>query len=164
MLRARQIIPPLSLHTPVGSTVRAWDFKQKKNLVIAFLDLDCAPCEEFFRALAARAAELRKKEAVALVAFLSPPPERLTHSLVEEIIAGADISGRGARAYLGEDAFASRGLARTGVFVADRYGELIAQWVSPGHKFPQIEEILSWLDHIGIACDECSIPQWPVDA
>jgi AhpC/TSA family len=164
MLRTRQIIPALNLHTPDGRTVRAWDFKQKKNLVIVFLDLECAPCEEFFRALAARAGELREKEAVALGAFLSPLPERLSHSLPEEIIAGADISGRGASAYLGDDAFASRGLARTGVFVVDRYGELFAQWVSPGHKFPTPEEILSWLDHIGMACDECSVPQWPADA
>ncbi|HYL47384.1 MAG TPA: hypothetical protein VEU52_10185 [Candidatus Limnocylindrales bacterium] len=164
MLRTRQIIPPLNLHTPDGRTVRAWDFKQKKNLVIAFLDLDCAPCEEFFRVLAARAADLREKEAVALSAFLSPPPERLAHALPEAIIAGADVSGRGASAYLGDDAFANRGLARTGVFVADRYGELFAQWVSPSHKFPPMGEIFSWLDYIEMACDECSVPQWPADA
>lgn len=164
MLRTRQIIPPLNLHTTDGRTVRAWDFKQKKNLVVAFLDLECAPCEEFFRGLAARAADLREKEAVALAAFLSPPPERLVHALPQEIIAGADLSGRGVRAYLGEDAFASRGLARTGVFVADRYGELFAQWISASHKFRPMDEIFSWLDHIGMACDECSVPQWPTDA
>jgi hypothetical protein len=164
MLRTRHIIPPLNLHMRDGRTVRAWDYKHKKNLVIAFLDLDCAPCEEFFRDLAARAATLREKEAVALAAFLSPLPERLAHSLPEEIIAGPDVSGRGARAYLGEDAFASRGLARTGVFVADRYGELFAQWVSPGHRFPPMEEIFSWLDHVEMACEECSVPQWPADA
>jgi len=164
MLGTRQIIPPLNLHTPDGRTVRAWDFKQKKNLVVAFLDLDCAPCEEFFRALAARAGDLREKEAVVLVAFLSPPPERLAHSLPEGIIAGADVSGRGARAYLGEDAFASRGLARKGIFVADRYGEIFAQWVSGGHKFPAMAEIFGSLDHIGMACDEGSVPQLPSDA
>jgi hypothetical protein len=164
MLRPRQIIPPLNLHVPDGRAVRAWDFKQKKNLVIAFLDLDCAPCEEFFRALAARAPELREEEAVVLAAFLSPPPERLLHGLPEEIIAGADVPGRGARAYLGDDAFASRGLARTGVFVADRYGELFAQWVFAGHKFPAMAEIFSWLGQIGMACEECGAPQWPADA
>jgi hypothetical protein len=164
MLRTRQIIPPLNLHTPDGRTVRAWDFKQKKNLVIAFLDLDCAPCEEFFRAVAARATELREREAVALSAFLSPPPERLSHSLPEEIIAGADVSGRGGHAYLGEDAFATRGFARIGVFVADRYGELFEQWVSAAHKFPPMGEIFRWLDYIEMACDECSVPQWPADA
>jgi hypothetical protein len=164
MLRTRQLIPPLNLHTPDGRTVRAWDFKQKKNLVIAFLDLECAPCEEFFRALAVRAAELREKEAVALIAFLSPLPERLSNSLPEETIAGADISGRGARAYLGDDAFASRGLAHTGAFVADRYGELFAQWISGAHKFPPMEEVFSWVEYLGMACDECSVPEWPADA
>jgi AhpC/TSA family len=163
VLRERQVVPPLNLHTPDGRTVRSWDFKQKKNLVIAFLDLDCAPCEEFFRALAVRAADLRERQGVALIAFLSPPPERLVHALAAEMIAGDDVSGRGARAYLGGDAFASRGLARTGVFVTDRYGELFAQWVSPGDKFPPLDEIFKVLDHIEMACDECSAAQWPMD-
>ena len=76
MLRNRQLVPPLTIHTPDGRTVRAWDYKQKKNLVIAFLDTDCAPCEEFLRALVASAAALREKEAVALIVFLEQPARR----------------------------------------------------------------------------------------
>jgi hypothetical protein len=34
MLRTRQLIPPLTIQTPDGRTVRAWDFKQKRNLVL----------------------------------------------------------------------------------------------------------------------------------
>src|SRR3984893_10353687 len=103
-LRACQLIPPLSLHTPDGRTIRAWDFKQKKNLVIAFLDADCALCAEFLRQLAVRAADLREKEAIALAVFLAPPPATLTDFLPKEVIAGWDMPGHGARAYLGEDA------------------------------------------------------------
>ena len=47
MLRTGRLIPPLTLRTPDGRVVRAWDFEQKKNLVIAFLDAECAPCEDF---------------------------------------------------------------------------------------------------------------------
>jgi hypothetical protein len=163
MLRTRHLIPPLSLHVPDGHTIRAWDFKQKKNMVIAFLDADCTLCADFLPLLAARAADLREKETVALAAFLVPPPAALSDSLPKEIIAGCDMSGSGARAYLGDDAFSAHGLVRRGVFVADRYGELFAQWPLAAHKFPALEEIFSSLYQIEMACEECSPPLWTVE-
>lgn len=163
MLRNRQLVPPLTIHTPDGRTVHAWDYKQKKNLVIMFLDTDCGPCEEFLRALVASAAALREKEAVALVVFLDQPARRLTDSLPPGIIVGSDMPGNSARAFLGEDAFASRGFVRGGVFVTDRYGELFAQWTVERHKFAAIAEILSALDHVEMACDECSTPLWAAE-
>jgi AhpC/TSA family len=163
VLRNRQLVPPLTIHTPYGRSVRAWDYKQKKNLVIAFLDTDCAPCEEFLGALVASADALREKEAVALVVSLDQPARRVTDSLPSGIIVGADIPGNSSRAFLGEDAFASRGFVRGGVFVTDRYGELFAQWVIERHKFPAMAEILASLDHVEMACDECSAPLWTSD-
>jgi peroxiredoxin len=158
MLRTRQLIPPLSIHTPDGRTARAWDYKQKKNLVIAFLDVDCAPCTEFFRRLAARAAELREKEAVALVVFLEQPSRQITDSLPAEIIVGSDMPGRASREFLGDDAFSARGFVRGGVFVTDRYGELSALWPIERHKFPEIDEIMRALDYVQMACDACATP------
>jgi hypothetical protein len=164
MLRTRQLIPPLSVHAPDGRSIRAWNFKQKKNLVIAFLDADCTLCADFLRQLAAHAADLREKETVALAVFLTPPPAVLTDSLPREIVAGCDMSGYGARAYLGDDAFSWRGLVRRGVFVADRYGELFAQWPITAHKFPALEEIISSLNQIEMACEECNTPAWPAES
>ena len=164
MLRTRQLIPPLTLHTSDGRNVHAWDFKQKKNLVVVFLDAGCALCEEFLRGLAAQAGRLRASEAVVLTVFLEPPAPGFFDSHPAEIIVGADMSGRGVRAFLGDDALSSRGLGRRGVFVADRYGELFAQWVLRDHEFPAIDEIFTWVEHAGIACDDCATPIWPVDA
>ncbi|MGA8222279.1 MAG: hypothetical protein WB780_11545 [Candidatus Acidiferrales bacterium] len=164
MLPTRQLIPPLSLHTPDGGTIRAGDYKQKKNLAIAFLDADCRLCEDFLRRLATRGAELREKQAVALIAFLAPPSRAITDSLPKEIIVGCDMPGDGARAFLGGDAFAARGLVRGGVFVADRYGELFAQWSLAGHTFPAVEEILGALDQIELSCEGCEVPAAPPDA
>lgn len=163
MLGKGQLIPPLTIHTPDGRTVRAWDYKQKKNLVISFLDTDCAPCEDFLRALVASAVALREKEAIALIVFLEQPARRVTDSLPPGIIVGADMPGNSARAFLGEDAFASRGFVRGGVFVTDRYGELFAQWAIERHKFPAIAEIFVALDHVEMACDECSTPLWTAE-
>ena len=163
MLRKGQLIPPLSIHTPGGRTVRAWDYKQKKNLVIAFLDANCAPCEEFLRTLASSSAVLHESESIALIVFIEPPSRCLTDSLPTEIIVGSDIPGRSARAFLGDDAFAAPGFLRGAIFVTDRYGELSAQWPIERHKFPPLAEILIALDYVQMACDSCSVPTWPAD-
>lgn len=152
MLQIRQLIPPLTLHVSDGRTVHAWDFKQKKNLVIAFLDVDCDRCEEFLRRLKESAGDLRANESVALVVFLEAPSRAVADELPPEIIAGSDVSGRAVRAFWGEDALSSRGLGRCGVFVADRYGELAARWIAKGHEFPTIGEILACLSYLETIC------------
>ncbi len=107
---------------------------------------------------------MQEKDAVALVVFLEQPARRGDpDSLPSGIIVGADMPGNSARAFLGEDAFASRGFVRGGVFVTDRYGELFAQWTIDRHKFPAITEILVALDHVEMACDECSNPLWTAE-
>jgi|SRR5215469_4649929 len=163
MLRARELIPPLTIQTPEGRTVRAWDFKQKKNLVIAFLDAGCEVCEEFLRALAQRSDDLGEKEAVVLAAFLEPVRFGLADGMPPEIILGADVSGRSIQRFLGDGAIASRSRGGRGVFVADRWGELSACWIAQQHEFPSLGEILANLEHIRIACEECFMPEWPIE-
>src|SRR5271170_6500577 len=135
MLPVIQIIPPLTLHATDGRTIHAWDFKQKKNLVIAFLDVDCGRCDEFLKRLKECSSDLRTNESVALVAYLQAPLRAVADGLPPEIIVGSDVPGRAARAFLGEDALSSSGLGRRGVFVTDRYGELAAQWIAKDHEF-----------------------------
>jgi peroxiredoxin len=152
VLHTKQIIPPLTMHVSDGRTIHAWDFKQRKNLVIAFLDVDCVPCEGFLRRLVESAGELRAKESVALAVFLEVPSRATAEGLPPEIIAGSDVTGRAVRAFLGDDALAPRGLGRRGVFVTDRYGELSAQWIVPAHEFPAIGEIFACLSHLETIC------------
>lgn len=160
MLPLRQLIPPLSIHSPNGRTLRAWDFKQKNSLVIAFLDSGCNSCADFMQRLAAHAPELREKNAVALAAFLDSPPPILYEALPKGILCGADFSGKGARAFLGSDALSTTGLRLRGVFVTDRYGELFSEWILPAHEFPPVGDIFSSLAQIEIACEECTHPAW----
>jgi hypothetical protein len=153
MLLPRQMIPPITAHTAAGRTVRAWDFKQKKNLIIAFLDAGCPATETFLRQLAGQAARLAELESQALVIFSELPPAALAEISPPEIILAADMSGRAARAYLGNEAHSCGGAATWGIFVADRYGELYAQWAGGATVgLPAVEEILSWLLRIEIAC------------
>lgn len=163
MLHTRQLIPPLTIRTPDGHAVRAWDFKQKKNLVIAFLDAGCDVCEGFLKTLAQRSSDLKEKEAVVLAVFLEPTPIGLTHGMPPEIILGSDVSGRSIRRFLGDGAIAPRSREGRGVFVTDRYGELSALWIVQQHEFPAVSEIFASLERISIACEECFMPHWPAD-
>ncbi len=164
MPKTRQLIPPLTARTPAGQTVRAWDYKQKKNLVVAFLHGGCRGCQEFVEKLAARAAELTERDALALVVF-SEPAALSGESLPRQIIVAADMSGRSQRAYLGADAFGPAGQERVGVFVADRYGELYAQWVARGEEgLPGVGEVLEWLGQSQVACEECGVSHWPEES
>ncbi len=153
------------MRTPAGRTVQAWDYKQKKNLVIAFLHTESASCDEFLRRLISRAADLREREAVALVVYSEAPPMALAESLPPEIIVGADVSGRSLRAYVGDGTASAASPGTLGVFVTDRYGELYSQWLVGRHcQFPGVGEVLGWLGQIEVACEECGVSHWPAES
>jgi len=164
MLQLRQLIPPLTLHATNGRIVRAWDFKQKKNLVIAFLHPECPRCEEFLRQLSASALLWKENEAVVLAAVLAQPSRALADSSHESVIVGVDPSGRAAIAYLGKDALAPTGLTHLGIFQTDRYGELAASWiVTSDHNFPNVADIAASLVLTEMSCDACTTPIWPIE-
>jgi hypothetical protein len=151
-LLLRQLIPPVTGRTAEGAIVRAWDYKQKRNLVILFLHADCARCNEWLAQLAARAGELIEREAVGLVIYAETPP-RAAEILPAPLIAAADVTGHSQRAFLERDAFSSAGLDRVGVFVTDRYGELYGKWIGrDAGELPAAGEILSTLWQIQVAC------------
>jgi len=160
MLTLRQLIPPLTARTATGNVVRAWDYKQKKSLLIAFLHGDCPHCQSFAARLASRAAELLELDSVALVIFLEAP--RAGIASAPPVIVATETTGRAAQEYLGTDAFGPLGLARVGLFVADRYGELFAQWEArDADGLPALAEAFKWLAHTQMVCEECSTPHWP---
>ena len=163
MLRKGTLIPPLTIRNSHGPLVSAWDYKQKRNLIIAFLDEGCSTCERFVKSLIAYAEDFRQREAVALLVFPQEPGSAECSALPAEIIAGTDVDGSGIQRYLGENALSTRGQVRKGIFITDRYGELYDLWWIEGHGFPTIEQILSSLDAIELICDECGAPYEPLD-
>jgi hypothetical protein len=97
-------------------------------MVIGFLDAECPLCEAFVRALGGHSAELREKEATALLAFPAGSSLRTNAPLPAEIIVGSDIGNQSILRFFGEDALSPHGLARRAVFVTDRYGEIAGRW------------------------------------
>lgn len=163
-LRLRYQIPALTLRTFDGRDVSAWDFKQKRNRVIAVLRADSPASWEFLNALIAHANDWKEKETVGLVVFQEVPLRGLPTALPPEVIAGTDASGHSIARYLGEQALDEEGLHCQGVFVADRYGELYAKWiVEDDGELPRVSDILKALEQIEIACEECQPTTWALD-
>jgi AhpC/TSA family len=151
-LLLRQVIPPVTARTAEGRIVRAWDYKQKRPLVIAFLHSDCPHCAAWLEQLAASAVEIAEREAVALVIYAEPPPRKAAE-LGPLLIAASDATGHSNRAFLGREAFGPAGLDRVGAFVTDRYGELFGQWIArDAVDLPARNEILDTLSVIQIIC------------
>lgn len=160
----REQIPALTLRTPDGRTVSAWDFKQKRNRVIALLRADSPGTWEFVNQIVAHAEDWKQKDAVGLVVFSKPPARGMPANLPPEVIAGTDASGRSIARYLGTEALGPGGQVRQGVFVADRYGELYAQWiVEKDGELPRMSAILKALEQVEIACEECQVSVWPIE-
>ena len=163
MLKLRQLIPPLTARAADGRVVQAWDYKQKHSLAILFLHAGCRRCVDFLERLCEAAAELKEREAVALMIFSETPA--VGGNLPAQIVVAADVSGKSQRAFLGEDAFGPAGQALVGAFVTDRYGELRAQWSGPQEDaLPPAGEILEALNQIQKACEECFPPEWKLES
>jgi hypothetical protein len=166
MLKVRQMIPPVTARAADGRVVQAWDYKQKRSLLIAFLHAECAECEAFFTRVLREAPRLAELEATALVVLPATSPARLAEGLPPQVVLAADVSGRSQRAFLGKEACEARPHLRTGgvgVFVADRYGELAAQWCGGHESLPGMPDALGWLHQVQIACEECGPAHWPVE-
>ena len=114
MLKLRQIIPPLTARAADGRAVQAWDFKQKHSLAIVFLHAGCRPCADYLERMRENAAELKEREAVALVIFSETQSSH--ENFPAQIVVAADVSGKSQRAFLGEDAFGPAGQELLGVF------------------------------------------------
>ena len=151
-LLLRQLIPPVTARTAEGAIVRAWDYKQKRNLVIVFPHADCAHCHGWLEQLAARAADLTERKTVVLVIY-AEGPARAAEILTPPVIVAADVTGHSQRGFLGPEAFGSAGLDRVGAFVTDRYGELYGQWIGrDAAELPPPGEILGMLSVIEMIC------------
>jgi len=108
----------LTARTADGDTVRAWDYKQKKSLLIAFLHADCPLCQAFATRLASRNAEFVERDSAALLVSLGPP--RWGVQKMPQVVVASNTNGRAAQDYLGQTSSGRWGLARVGLFITDR--------------------------------------------
>ncbi len=156
MPKVREPIPPLTARTSDGRVLRAWDYRQKKNLVIAFLHTGCRRCEAYRQMFVAQASELTDQQAAVLIILLETPSYLPSGNLPPQVIVATDTSGRSHTAFLGPEALGSSGQQLLGVFVVDRYGELCAQWILRDEDaLPGAALVLEGLRQIQAAAEEC---------
>lgn len=148
-LKPRTMIPVFQLMSAEGKPVNIWDYKGRRNMVLAFLpQADCAECLDFLQSVSRMYHRYHEENAVLLAIVrgdvgsatglydrLHPP----FPILYDEI---GEVTGR----------YTDRLPA---VFVADKFGELYSEWViGPAGFFPTQKEILDVVELINLECPE----------
>lgn len=149
-LTVGELMPPFTLPSTRGGNVSLWDFKELRNLVLVFLPGgDCAECEEFIHSLLDHAASYEEEWSAVLVVVRDT--EWHANALLEKLHPSLPILydkiGGVIETYTN---------CLPAVFVADRFGELLSQWiVGPGGLFPSQKEILDVVELANLECPEC---------
>jgi peroxiredoxin len=155
-LSAGQIVPSFTLPSTTGGEVGVRDFRQRRNLVILYMNLGgCDGCLDLLREFADNYHTYRDLETEILVV--------LPYSLAEikSRLEGVDVpfpvlsdeGGRVAQQYLGH----SPGGGPLGaLFLTDRYGDLrVEMRAEEVEEMPDQRAIVDWLSLLETECPEC---------
>lgn len=151
------LIPSFQLQAINRSTaVSPWYYKQRYNLVIfLFHDATCNACRELLISLSGHYQTYRALEAEILAISTCQQSDSIEHlqTFVDHHTIPFpvlwDQQGQVSEVYLK----ARIALARVGVFVCDRFGELYMQSVAnEADKLPDEPEIRSWVEFIDMRC------------
>ncbi|RMG51651.1 MAG: hypothetical protein D6723_10205 [Acidobacteria bacterium] len=164
-LRVGQLIPAFRLPAVNRPALLGpWDYKQRRNLVLFFFHGGrCSSCCRRLAEVVARYAEFRELEAEVLA--ISPEPVEALNRLAEELAPPfpllADARSEAFHRYVH---WTRSEALPTAVFIADRWGELVAHMIAPeADRLPSEREIRAWLQFIEIQCPECHLPEWPME-
>ena len=154
-LEMDRVVPGFALPSLDGKQVGPGDYKQKANLVIAYLDLDrCGACKDFLRSLSDNY-HLYRADETEILAVCPQPVDELRGQvgavgLPFPVLSDEKGAVRGIY-FSGEP-----GQPVAGVFITDRYGALRNQMISQNSgDIPAQQDILDWLDLIEMECPEC---------
>jgi peroxiredoxin len=149
ILRRGQVVPTFTLPDTDGAPVRRTAYRDKKNLVLAFLpDAEDDGARAYLRALAQGYESFRAETGEALAILRG---DRATIAAARSELALPfpllhDADGAATARFLPP-------AARAGVFVTDRYGELyFAAPAADTASLPPITEIQAWLEAIDRQC------------
>lgn len=110
---------------------------------------DCGPCAEYARRLIDSAARFQEWDARLLLVRPGPVGPAAPGSEASGIVYLADPENE-----------IARGAAT--VVVADEWGEVYQAWdAADGHELPGVDELVEWLQFVGIQCPECEGAEGP---
>jgi peroxiredoxin len=149
ILRRGQVVPTFTLPDTAGTSVRRTAYRDKKNLVLAFLpDAEDDGARAYLRALAQGYAALRAEtgEVLAILRGDRAAVADARRELALPFPLLHDADGAVTARFLPPKASA-------GVFVTDRYGELyFAEPTASTAALPPVAELQSWLEAIDRQC------------
>lgn len=145
------------LRSTAGAEVRLSDYRGRSNLILIFGALS-AQCSVLIGDVAAQYQRLREEQAEVL--FIIPAPIEKDEQPIQLPFPVLVDSGR--------QLYAEYGLQLnsdpiSGIFIADRFGELAASYVGPETANATCASILKWLEFINSQCPECEPPEWPLE-
>lgn len=149
------MMPDIRLESPDGPPVRISDFRQRRIVVLVFLDgADEATRARILPPLAARHAEFRREDTEILAVLQGDAAEarRLRESLALPfpVLSDADREAHRSTGVLPQE-------SRSGpsALVVDRYGQVFFARRSGGRRaFPSPDELLEWVRYIENQCPE----------
>ncbi len=148
-----RLIPGFCLNSIGGGRVSPWDFKGRKNLVIAFFGLQTGSSTELLTELKHSYPLLREEETEVLAIGRGSEDELARRMLGLGLPYAVLADPKG----LTHDLYVTTGPA---VFVADRFGELLMRLDPSGSLGSQLDTVLSRLALIEMQCPECGVPTW----
>ncbi|HET9220966.1 MAG TPA: redoxin domain-containing protein [Roseiflexaceae bacterium] len=149
ILRRGEVVPTFTLPDTAGAPVRRTAYRDKKNLVLAFLpDAEDDGARAYLRTLAQGYAALRAEtgEVLAILRSDRAAVADAQRELALPFPLLHDADGAITARFLPP-------MARAGIFVTDRYGELYFAAPTAGTAtLPPIAEIQAWLEAIDRQC------------
>lgn len=147
-------LPSFTLLSATGDTVRSWNYRGRRNLVVWFAG--ASPDPAAVREAAERRPEVQAEDGELLIVVQAAPAA--ARALRER--AGAD-----ALLLADEDGAYQReaGVVTPTLFVTDRSRQIY--WRAPADGCPPMTDAISWLAYLNILEPECGtcVPAWPPD-
>jgi peroxiredoxin len=152
-VRRGTILPDFELFTQHRSKpVSLWDYKQKRNVVLAVLHTGCANCSEYVKMLQQSERLIASSNAVTLVVLAVSLEELPAAHAAQQTLVLADPEDT-LRANLAIQP------GEVGLFIADQWGEVyFAHVAADAGQLPGAQAIHEWLTLIEIQCPECFPP------
>src|SRR5690348_17596004 len=144
------------LKSTEGREIRLSDYRGRSNLVLIF-SATSGECVPLIGELASHDRAIHEQQVQVLLIVYRD--EELNRPLQLPFPILMDLN---------QLVYADYGLNKTGdpvpgIFIADRFGELVASYVAADTASATFASTLKWLEFINSQCPECEPPEWPLE-
>ena len=152
-IRQHSLLPPMSLASVGGGPFDLARYRQRKHIVLCFLDARDREGVEYLTRLAGSHEDLDREGAELVAIFVGKEPEDGEMAGMSFPIV-VDSDGLSSARVLPAEA---GDLVLPSVILADRYLSLYRQWWGK-EELPSPEEVINLLFFLGTRCPECGVP------